>query len=392
MNKFLKLSTFILSAAALLATACENSKEPQHDATLKLELNVGEVTSTSIAYTITPSIADAAYCAELFPAEELASERDIAVAATLMTLDEAYCGTKSFKATDLSAERDYKILYFGYDSQKKSYTTDYLVSDAITTADFEIVESIDIEVVVGSVTWRDIAVSITPSSNKMEYIFDIMEKSKWDALSGENPEAIVAERIKGWEQDVIDGLESNPTLDIWQKYMQYYQHSGAKSVAVSEYYNLRWATEYVMYAFGMNDEGLQTTNVVVLEFKTDTPEPSQNTFSVEIGELTASTVAFSVTTTNDDPYFLTIQDKRYVDRFGEGKAESWEDMIWDITFVKTDDQIRSYIFNGSQTLTNADISKTIDTLHEYQVVIWGFYNGPTTAVYVSDVFQPADAE
>jgi hypothetical protein len=147
-----------------------------------------------------------------------------------------------------------------------------------------------------------------------------------------------------------------------------------------------------MYAFGMNDDGYQTTDVVTVEFTTTTPEASNNSFVVEIGELTDSTVSFTVTTTNNDPYFLTIQDKRYVDLFfGEEASKTWEDMVWDLTFVKTDAQIQKYIFNGSQSLTNEDISKTIDTLHEYQVVIWGFDNGPTTEVYVSDVFQPIDA-
>ncbi|MBR5133739.1 MAG: hypothetical protein IKV29_06520 [Alistipes sp.] len=392
MNKLFKLSALMLSAL-LLTTACKQTgdptPEPQPEAQLELAFSAGQVTSTSITFTVTPNQEDATYYAQLFAAEELAEERNVAMKAALMTMEEAYTGTQTITVEELTAQSDYKVLYFGYDATEKRYTTDYLVSDVIKTADFEISETITLELVEGSETWRNAYIKVSLSDENLEYIFDIMEKSKWEELYAADPETVVAARIAGWEQDVLDGLESNPTMDVWQKYMAIYQHSYPRTINASEYYNMYWDTEYVMYAFGMNDDGFQTTSVAVVEFKTATPEASNNTFSVEIGELTASSVAFTVTTTNNDPYFLTIQDKRYVDRFfGENATESWEDMIWDLTFVKTDEQIEDYIFTGSQSLTNADINKNVDTLHEYQVVIWGFNEGPTTEVYVSDVFKP----
>ena len=380
-------------SALLLTTACKQTgdptPEPQPEAQLELAFSAGQVTSTSITFTVTPNQEDATYYAQLFAAEELAEERNVAMKAALMTMEEAYTGTQTITVEELTAQSDYKVLYFGYDATEKRYTTDYLVSDVIKTADFEISETITLELVEGSETWRNAYIEVSLSDENLEYIFDIMEKSKWEELYAADPETVVAARIAGWEQDVLDGLESNPTMDVWQKYMAIYQHSYPRTINASEYYNMYWDTEYVMYAFGMNDDGFQTTSVAVVEFKTATPKASNNTFSVEIGELTASSVAFTVTTTNNDPYFLTIQDKRYVDRFfGENATESWEDMIWDLTFVKTDEQIEDYIFTGSQSLTNADINKNVDTLHEYQIVIWGFNEGPTTEVYVSDVFKP----
>ena len=395
MNKFLRLSAWMLSAAMLLTTACNETEEPtpqpepEPEKKLELAFSAGQVTSTTITYTITPNIEDATYYAQLYAAEEISAERDIAMKAALMTMEEAYTGTQTITAEELTAESEYKVLYFGYDATEKRYTTDYLVSDVIKTADFEISETIALELVAGSETWRNAYVDVKLSDESMEYVFDIMDKAKWDSLYAENPESIVAARIAGWEQDVEDGLESNPTMDTWQKYMAIYQHSRSQTINASEYYNMYWSTDYVMYAFGMNDEGFQTTKVSTVEFTTTTPEASNNTFSIEIGELTASSVAFTVTTANNDPYFLTIQDKRYVERFlGANATETWEDMIWDLTFVKTDEQIEEYIFSGSQSLTNADINKNVDTLHEYQVVIWGFNEGPTTEVYVSEVFKP----
>ena len=384
-----------LSAVMLFATACNNTDEPtpepKPEKNLELTLSVGEVTSSTITYTITPNIEDATYFAQLYAAEELTEERDIAMKAALMTMEQAYTGTQTLTAEELNAESQYKVLYFGYNAEEKRYTTDYLVSDAITTADFEISETLEVAYVESSATWRNAWVDIKPSNNELEYVFDFMEKAKWEELYAENPEAIVAERIRLWELDVESGIEFYPDLDTWQKYMQLYQQNGTQTINVSEYYNLRWGTEYVVYAFGMNDEGYQTTNVVTAEFATTTPEASANALSIALGEVTESSVAFTVNASNDDPYFVSIQDKRYVERFGEGKEESWEDMIWDLTYGKTDDQIAGFIFNGTQELTNASINKNVDTLHEYQILVWGFNDGPTTEVYVSEAFQPQSA-
>ncbi len=383
---------WILLAAMLFTTACNDTPEPepkpQPETKLELALSVGEVTSSSIAFTITPNIDDATYYTALYPADKLSSDRDIAVEAALLTMEQAYTGKQTITVEELNAESEYKVLYFGYNAEAKTYTTEFLVSEAIKTGDFEINESLEAEFVESSATWRDAWVDIKPSNNDMEYIFDFMEKAKWEELYGENPSAIVTERIRLWELDVEYGIEIYPDLDTWQKYMQLYQQNGTQTIHVSEYYNLRWGTEYIMYAFGMNDDGYQTTEVVVTEFATTTPEASANNLTITLGEVTESTVAFTVNTTNDDPYFVSIQDKRYVERFGDGKEESWEDMIWDLTFSKTDDQIASYIFNGTQELTNESINKSIDTLHEYVVVVWGFNEGPTTEVIISDVFKP----
>ena len=385
---------WMLLATMLLATACKETPEPepepqpQPETKLELTLSVGEVTSSTVTFTITPNVEDATYFAQLYPVAELAEERDVAMKAALMTMEEAYTGAQTITVEELEAESEYKVLYFGYDAAEKRYTTDYIVSDAIKTADFEITESLEVSYVESSATWRDAWVDFKPSNNELEYIFDFMEKTKWKELYGENPEAIVAERIRLWELDVESGLEFYPELDTWQKYMQLYQQSGTQTINVNEYYNLRWGTEYVVYAFGMNDEGYQTTNVVVAEFATTSPEASSNNLSVVIDGVTESSVAFTVTASNDDPYFVSIQDKRYVERFGDGKEESFEDMIWDLTFSKTDDQIASYIFNGTQELTNASINKSVDTFHEYVILVWGFNDGPTTEVYVSESFKP----
>lgn len=387
---------YALCLSMLLMVACGGDDAPKREtppAQLELNLNVDEVTSSSIGFTITPNDKSATYYAKVYLAEELGSERDIAKEAALLIIDDVpSLGVKSFAATDLKANNEYMILYFGYNDAEKRYTTRYFVSDVVKTAVADVTGALELEVPKNSVTWRDASVAIRPSSNDLEYVFGFMPKAEWEQKYATNPNAVIQDRIAGWEYDVECGIDYLPELDTWQKYMCLCQMSGTRTISVAEYYNLRWAEEYVVYAFGMNDDGDITAYVTTAEFATTTPVASQNQFSIEIGELTASSVAFTITTTNNDPYFVSIQDKRYLERFGDGKTESWEDMIFDLTFSKTDLQLSNNIFSGTQTLTNASISKNVDSFHEYQIVVWGFDNGPTTEVYLSDVFKPADVE
>ena len=84
MNKLLKLSMWALSAAVLFTTSCNKTEEPQPqpqpqpqpETKLELAFSAGEVTSSSITYTITPNIEDATYYAQLYAAEELAEDMD----------------------------------------------------------------------------------------------------------------------------------------------------------------------------------------------------------------------------------------------------------------------------------------------------------------------------
>lgn len=396
MKYLMSILGWAMSASMLFMVACGGGDKPENDAPateLELNLIVGEVTPSTIDFTITPNLDGATYYAKVCLAEELSSERDIAKEAALLVIDQMpSVGVKSFQAADLKANKGYQILYFGYNADEKRYTTHYFVSEVVKTSVAEITGALELEVPKNSITWRDASVAIRPSSNDLEYVFGFMPKAEWEQKYASNPNAVIQDRIAGWEYDVECGIDYLPELDTWQKYMCLCQMSGARTISVAEYYNLRWAEEYMVYAFGMNDDGDTTANVVVKEFATTTPVASANQFSIEIGELTASSVVFTITPTNDDQYYVSIQDKRYLERFGEGKAESWEDMIFDLTFGKTDSQLANYLFSGSQSFTNASIGKNIDTFHEYQIVVWGFNNGPTTEVYLSDVFKPADVE
>jgi hypothetical protein len=152
---------------------------------------------------------------------------------------------------------------------------------------------------------------------------------------------------------------------------------------------MSWDTEYVVYCFGMDDEGEQTAYVVVEEFRTEAPVPTSNTFTITIGETTKTSVEFTVEPTTDDPYYVTIESVDVLAPYGPDKEQSYEDMVRYLT-PEYDMTIEQRTFTGKQTLYNSDLGKSVNSFKTYRVVVWGFENGPTTDVYMSEEFNPTD--
>ena len=173
--------------------------------------------------------------------------------------------------------------------------------------------------------------------------------------------------------------------------MCFEQRSGEKTydVKYDDIYNMDWDSEYVVYCFGMNDEGEQTASVAIKEFRTAAPMPSNNTFTITIDAMTKSSVEFTVEPTTDEPYYVTIETIDVLAPYGPDKENSYEDLIKYLT-PDYDSTIEQRTFSGKQTITNSDLGKSVNGFKTYRVVVWGFENGPTTDVFMSEEFKPAD--
>lgn len=243
---------------------------------------------------------------------------------------------------------------------------------------------------VSDIIWNNACISVTPSAN-VEYILGIMTKEAFAPYT-EDAETLVAARIAEWQETAEQYINMGYD-DPWQTYMGYEQRSGKRvyDIKYDEIYNMYWDSEYVAYCFGMNDEGVQTASVAVKEFRTTAPVPSNNTFTISIDSITKSSVEFTVEPTTDEPYYVTIETIDVLAPYGPGKENSYEDLIKYLT-PEYDSTIEKRTFSGKQTITNSDIGKTMNSLKSYKVVVWGFENGPTTEVFMSEEFTPADPE
>ena len=241
---------------------------------------------------------------------------------------------------------------------------------------------------VENVIWNNADVTVTPSED-VEYILGVMTKEDF-ASYAEDIESLVAARVEEWKETAQEYQDMGYD-DPWQYYLKNEQRSGERtySVKYDSLYNMSWDTEYVVYCFGMDDEGEQTAYVVVEEFRTEAPVPTSNTFTITIGETTKTSVEFTVEPTTDDPYYVTIETVDVLAPYGPDKEQSYEDMVRYLT-PEYDMTIEQRTFTGKQTLYNSDLGKSVNSFKTYRVVVWGFENGPTTDVYMSEEFNPTD--
>ena len=246
-------------------------------------------------------------------------------------------------------------------------------------------ETVTLTVDASSVTWRAASVNVEVSKEGMGFVLYLLPKAEWNEKYAADPQKIVEDRVAGWKNDVETQISNYPNLDTWQKWMKLYQKKGSQAVAIEDIRVLRWAEEYVVYCFGMDEDGTQTSEVATVEFGTTTPEASDNQISVTIHSTTTSSVEFTVNATNDDPYYVTIQQIAYVDRWNEA---TYEDMVFDLLETLTDYQIENRIFTGTQSLTNTNVGSSVNGFKEYKVVVWGFDGGPTTTPIFSETFKP----
>ena len=246
-------------------------------------------------------------------------------------------------------------------------------------------ETVTLTLDASSVTWRAASVNVEVSKEGMGFVLYLLPKAEWNEKYAADPQKIVEDRVAGWKNDVETQISNYPNLDTWQKWMKLYQKKGSQVVAIEEIRVLRWAEEYVVYCFGMDEDGTQTSEVATVEFSTTTPEASDNQISVTINSTTTSSVEFTVNATNDDPYYVTIQQIAYVDRWNES---TYEDMVFDLLETLTDYQIENRIFTGTQSLDNTSVGSSVNGFKEYKVVVWGFDGGPTTTPIFSETFKP----
>ena len=405
MKKFLetlKALMLLMASALLLAVpACSESEEtdptPEPEKPLELVIKLGEITHNSILSSVTPSDEEATYYAAIHSAAEVGEDQGAALAQSLIAREDfaSLLRTEAQRVTgsELTPESDYYVVAFGYNAEQMKMTSKVVLSDKITTAAAPVEEpeylgELTLEWLEAETTWRDASMKVTSTNQEMEYVFGVYTKERYDAEFAEDPELIVAARIAAWEQDAENYREHYPN-DTWVDYMTAYQCVGDNTFSVREWQNLRWSESYVAFVFGMNDEGKQTSPVAVAPFSTQEPTPSENVITITINQTTKESVEFTVTTTTDDPYFLNLDQKAYWDRFGDGEGQSsYDDLVFDQTFHLTDERIAAKVFTGSRTFTQEDLDKTVNGFNEYQIMAFGFENGPTTEVVFSEVFKP----
>ena len=243
-----------------------------------------------------------------------------------------------------------------------------------------------IELEVSNIEWNNANITVKPSAD-IEYVLGVMGAEAFTEKYAENSEAIIADRIAEWES-TAKMYEDMGYDDPWQYYMQLEQREGEGTYNVkdSDIANLSWGSDYVVYCFGIDDEGNATSTVATAEFATVAPVASENDITISIDAMTKSSVEFTVTATNSDPYYVTLETTDVLAPYAD---KSDEELIRYL-LPQYNNQIEQRTFTGTKTITNSDLGKSVNGFKSYKVVVWGFENGPTTKVFYSEEFKPTD--
>lgn len=353
------------------------------DAVMAFEpvIEIDEYNYRKVIYSVIPNSNSITYYHALHTAAEVGEDGGAELAASLI---EGNIGANLIsgivqKEVEVVAESNYYVVVFGYDAESNSLTSDVFLSELITTP-AEPSESPELDVEITNLAWSGADIYVTPN-NDFRYYYECRTRAEFDNRYG-SAEEFYQKIYAGWESDAASYGYDVATISSW------YTNEGS---GIADIGKLRWSTDYVFAIFGVNGNGSLITEVILEEFTTLTPTPSSNEFSIAINSFTNSSVNFTVTPTNNDQYYVTIEKVGTVSGYGPGQDKSYDDLI-DYLLPAYENQLNQRLYSGEQTITNSDLGKSINGFSEYVIVVWGFDNGPTTTLFMSEPFHPADPE
>lgn len=199
---------------------------------------------------------------------------------------------------DLDPSTEYVIYTYGINLEGER-TTD-VVSLAVTTA-----EPYD-----GDITFEfsavednfELSFTITPSQNGVNYMYGIATEAQineWKELAGSDN---LRDAIQ--QGDIEASIAELEDYGLLEERIDYFYIYNESSVMDWGWEELMADTKYIIYAAKWNENCEIVGEVATYEHTSATVEASDNVITVEISDITQSTVTVSTTTSNYDPYVV----------------------------------------------------------------------------------------
>ncbi|SUB78702.1 Ig-like domain-containing protein [Porphyromonas macacae] len=173
-------------------------------------------------------------------------------------------------------------------------------------------------------------ISFTPPNDDMTYYCYGMSKARYD-YTLQDPEI---KKISDFDM----AFWKAQGADQWKEAMRKELKKGSISLQLDEYSGITFDdTEYILYCYGLDSEGVMTTDIKTYSFKTLPKVKSDNQIKLEISEIFSDGFTGKVTTTNKDGYYITMQRARFVESYQnlkkEGKLVNGQDPIKYMLFI-----------------------------------------------------------
>ena len=405
--KFLKKLLFALvplMVAGSLASctkdnASDNKGGGEDGKDLTLQLEVANADLQSLEIKCTPSNAAATYMVLAIEADADKSDETL-IAERLSALEfearlqgekmEEYVasvqktGTQNVIFDGLKDDTAYNIYAYANDS-KGAVKGAICKIEARTAAK----EALSLAISVSDVADMNATITITPNDKEATYFYDYVKKSDYDAWGGD--EKTIAQNVEYMDQAIayLAMAGYNITYSYWLD-------NGDMSGKVE---NLVPETDYVVFAFGMNEDGTITSGLSRADFKTKSFIATDNcSFTLSTTDVTATSMTVNVAPSAEATRYIVgitpaSETAKYtLDEIAAGFIEEIENindnnkLTWETT---------PFVFSGAKSLASKD-DLGYDTFtggREYLVMVFGIdNNGKRTTVPTTLLQRTAQVE
>ncbi len=308
---------YLLLALPLAFAACDPAPEPGPDTPtpegLSFDVVVGEVTSSSVSYTVTPSDLEAEYLCVLYDAETVEEfTRDEFLVETLFQELETEARSKGMtleeympqvvdkgaitdgKFSNLFPESKYYIIVFGVDA-----ANGYKANTAVTKVEVTTTEFVGLDVtfeVNTTVEGNTAQYQITPSNDNDVWYFYTLPKSTYDAYTDPAGDYKMSEQrfLLFCLEREIEAYRSAGYTD--NQILNAIFHKGALTLQAK---GLNAQTEYInmIAGFIVTEEGSVTiaTDVTTSTYKTGDALASELTFDISVTDVEMIRAAIKIT-------------------------------------------------------------------------------------------------
>ncbi len=208
-------------------------------------------------------------------------------------------------------------------------------------------------------------------SNDAYYQF-LMSESTYNAMIEQYGN--LQNHDQAWWTELSKYYENATWEDVMRMQMVY----GTKTFQSEEIIrSLEPQTNYVIYYYGIDDNGNMTTEIGTKKFTTPKPGESANTFTISDIEVSYGSVSFNVTPTNNDRYFASAQNVKMVnDRLAAGKT--MREIAQEVINVQAtyNPDFEDMIYTGEQRIECGCSLEDTD----YIIMVCGYDGGVTTDV------------
>lgn len=397
----------MLTMATLVACSKEKPETPKEPEAPKpliegsFEVKIDELKEDMVTITITPSAeVDYYYACLASDTYKYLGGADADIVADQLAGPNAeqmiFRGEQTLTFGGLIAHSHYRLLYFQYDSENKDIFGELHRSDRFTTPD----GTEEFEIEVSNITGLSADVKITPDDPQMSYFWWIEEKVQYDEWFDSSDNLLIQNDFAFWQYYAdLEGLN-------WKEVMRWDLTSGVTEDCSDSLYNLlMWDNEYMVYVYGLDQEGNLQTQMTKKHFKTNPKPAAQDvTFDIAIESTEWDTAfnkfAISAKITPSDPeakYYVTITNMSWYDWYftADNTGRSDEEYIQYQILLNASKQswevLEDFSMQG-ETIYQPHESRNqyFSPNREYGVFVFGLSeNGPTTGLKIHEFTTPS---